>query len=145
MQVSTNSDFHYGSVQHERVWNRNYVWLLHNYEICVLGCKIILSPFYYLCKLHHSPTWTKHKQPQNHSKPKAFQNQNFNSNKLCIHTIILYKWKRFSRSQTLIYIPTKKKLIKKLPKVYPPHGLPCDSTINHKKTKSHGPPMWFHN
>jgi hypothetical protein len=78
--------------------------------------------------------WTKHKQHQNHSKPKAFQNQNFNSNKLCIHTIILYKWRCFSRSQTPTYIPTKKKLIKKLPNVYPPHGSPCDFTINHKET-----------
>jgi hypothetical protein len=42
-------------VQHERVWNRNYVWLLHSYEIYVLHFKIILilllfkqaSPFSY--------------------------------------------------------------------------------------------------
>jgi hypothetical protein len=78
--------------------------------------------------------WTKHKQHQNHSKPKAFQNQNFNSHKLCIHTIILYKWRCFSRSQTPPYILTKNKLIKKLPKIYPPHGSP-----NNKKEKnSHG-------
>jgi hypothetical protein len=32
----------YVFVQHEQVWNRNYVWLLHSYEIHVLGCKIIL-------------------------------------------------------------------------------------------------------
>ncbi len=55
------------------------------------------------------------------------------------------------------YILTKRKLIKKLPKTYPPqgspnnqkeqnhkktksHGSPCDSTINHKKTTSHGSP-----
>jgi hypothetical protein len=78
--------------------------------------------------------WTKHKQHQNHSKPKAFQNQNFNSNKLCIHTVTLYKWRCFLRSQTPTYIPTKRKLIKKLPKAYPSHGSPCDSTINHKET-----------
>jgi hypothetical protein len=35
--------------------------------------------------------WTTHKQHQNYSKPKAFQNQNFNSHKLCIHAITLYK------------------------------------------------------
>ncbi len=42
---------------------------------------------------------TTHKQHQNYSKPKAFQNQNFNSHKLCIHTIISYKWRCPSRSQ----------------------------------------------
>jgi len=45
---------------------------------------------------------------------KFFKNQNFNSNKICIHIIILYKWRCFSRSQTPIYIPTKRKLVKKL-------------------------------
>jgi hypothetical protein len=56
----------------------------------------------------------------------------------------------FSRSQTSSYILTKRKLIKKLPKTYPPHGSsnsqketkshgsPCDSTINHKRRTSHG-------
>jgi hypothetical protein len=39
--------------------------------------------------------WTTHKQHQNYSKPKAFQNQNFNSYKLCIHNITLYKMKMF--------------------------------------------------
>ncbi len=93
--------------------------------------------------------WTTHKQHQNYSKPKTFQNQNFNSLKLCIRTIILYKWRCFSRSQTRPYILTKRKLIKKLPKTYPPHGSPnnqketkshgspCDSIINHKETTSH--------
>jgi len=42
---------------------------------------------------------TTHKQHQNYSKPKAFQNQNFNSHKLCIHIITLYKWRCPSRSQ----------------------------------------------
>jgi len=39
--------------------------------------------------------WTTLKQHQNYSKPKAFQNQNFNSHKLCIHNITLYKMKMF--------------------------------------------------
>ncbi len=55
-----------------------------------------------------------------------------------------------SRSQTPPYILPKKKLIKKLPKVYPAHGSPnnqketksqgspCDSIINHKEIISHG-------
>jgi hypothetical protein len=43
--------------------------------------------------------WTTHKQHQNYSKPKTFQNQNFNSHKPCIHTITLYKWMCPSRSQ----------------------------------------------
>ncbi len=67
---------------------------------------------------------------------KPFQNQNFNSHKLCIHTITLYKWRCFSRSQTSPYILTKRKLIKKLPKIYTPHGSPN----NQKETKSHGSP-----
>jgi len=74
---------------------------------------------------------------------KPFKNQNFNFNKLCIHRITLYKWKCLSRSQTPTCRPTKRKLIKKLPKVYPPHGSLCGSTINHKETKSHGPPCDF--
>jgi len=93
--------------------------------------------------------WTTHKQHQNYSKSKVFQNQNFNSHKLCIHTITLYKWRCFSRSQTPPYILTKRKLIKKPLKIYPSHGFsnnqketkshgsPCDSTINHKETTSH--------
>jgi hypothetical protein len=96
--------------------------------------------------------WTKHKQHQNYSKPKAFQNQNFNSHKFCIHTITLYKWKCFSRSQTPPYMLTKTKLIKKLLKIYPSHDSPnnqkettshdspCDSTINHKEMTSHDSP-----
>jgi hypothetical protein len=94
--------------------------------------------------------WIKHKQHQNHSKSKTFQNQNFNSHKLCIQTITLYKWRCFSRSQTPSHILIKRKLIKKPLKVYPPHGSPnnqkekkshgspCDFTINHKETISHG-------
>jgi hypothetical protein len=86
---------------------------------------------------------------------KTIQNQNFNFHKLYIHTITLYKWKCFSRSQTLLYILTKRKLIKKLPKIYPPHGSPnnqketkshgspCDFTINHKETTSHDSPCDF--
>jgi hypothetical protein len=79
---------------------------------------------------------------------KPFKNQNFNFNKLCIHTITLFKWRCLSRSQTPLYILTKRKLVKKLPKAYPPHGFPnnqketishgspCDCTINHKATIS---------
>jgi hypothetical protein len=37
--------------------------------------------------------WTTHKQHQNYSKPKAFQNQNFNSHKLYIHTITFVQMK----------------------------------------------------
>jgi len=122
-------------VQHKRVWNRNYVWLLHSYEIYVLGCKnysLTLQLF-----MHASP-FSYHELNTNNAKTiqnqKPFKNQNFNCNKLCIHIITLYKWRCFSRSQTLTYIPTKRKLVKKLPKVYPPYGSPCDSTINHKET-----------
>jgi hypothetical protein len=91
-----------------------------------------------------------HDLNQNHSKLKAFQNQNFNSHKLCIHLITLYKWRYPSKSQTPFYILTKRKQIKKIPKVYSPqgysnnqketksHGSPYDSTINHKETISHG-------
>jgi len=100
--------------------------------------------------------WTKHKQHHNHSKPKAFLNQNFNSHKFRIHTITLYKWRYLLKLQTPIYILTKGKLVKKLPKAYPPHGSPNKQ----KETKSHGAHvipqliikkhkhmvhMWFHN
>jgi len=99
--------------------------------------------------------WTTHEQHQNYWKPKVFQNQNFNSHNLCIHTITLYKWRCFSRSQTTPYILTKRKLIKKLLKIDSPHGSPnnqketkshgspCDSTINQKETRSHGSPCDF--
>jgi len=102
------------------------------------------SPFSYH-DLHTNYTKTIQNQ-------KPFQNQNFNSHKLCIHTITLYKWRCFSKSQTPPYILTKWKLIKKLLKTYPPHGSsnnqketkshgsPCDCTINHKETTSHGSP-----
>jgi hypothetical protein len=99
-----------------------------------LVAKLFSHPFIVYASLTILLLWTKHKQPQNYSKPKAFQNQNCNSNKLCIHTITLYKWKCFSRPQTTTYIPTKRKLVKKFPKVYPPHGSPTDSTINQKET-----------
>jgi hypothetical protein len=36
--------------------DRNYVYLLHSYVIYVLGYTTTFAPFYYLCKLHHSPT-----------------------------------------------------------------------------------------
>jgi hypothetical protein len=111
---------------------------------------IVMKSMFLVVKLSSRPSigyasiiillpWTTHKQHQNYSKPKVFQNQNFNSHKLCIHTIIFYKWRSFSRSQTPPYILTKRKLIKKLLKTKS-HGSPCDSTINHKETKSHGSP-----
>jgi hypothetical protein len=71
------------------------------------------------------------------SNQKLFKNQNFNSNKLCIHTIILYKWKCFLRSQTPTYIPTKRKLIKKLPKIYSPQLI----TRKHNHTVPHAIPQ----
>jgi len=108
--------------------------------------------------------WTTHKQHQNYSKTKSFfQNQNFNSYKLGIHTITLYKNEGVSQGHKHFL-----KLHKKLPKTYPPHNSPnnqkktkshvsprdftinhkeqhhmvspCDSTINHKQTTSHGSP-----
>jgi len=123
---------------------------MYDYYIAMKSMFLVVKLFFHLSIIYASFTiflpWTKHKQHQNHSKLKAFQNQNFNSNKLCIHIITLYKWRCFSRSQTPTYIPTKRKLVKKLPKVYPPYGSPCDCTINHKETKSHSsPPMWLHN
>jgi hypothetical protein len=118
---------------------------------------IVMKFMFFIIKLSSHPSigyasltiplpWTTHQQHQNYSKPKAFQNQNFNSHKLCIHTITLYKWRCFSRSKTPPYILTKRKLIKKLPKTYPSHGSPN----NQKETKSQGNnitwfPMWFHN
>jgi hypothetical protein len=46
----------------------------------------------------------------------------------------------FSRSQTPLYIPIKRKQVKKLPKAYPPQGSPN----NQKKTKSKGNKItWF--
>jgi len=121
---------------------------------------IAMKSMFLVVKLssHHSIgyaslTFSYHDLHTNYTKTiqdqKPFQNQNFNSHKFCIHTITLYKWRCFSRSQTSPYILTKMKLIKKLPKTYPPqgspnnqketksHGSPCDFTINHKKTTSH--------
>jgi hypothetical protein len=129
---------------------------MYDYYIAMKSMFLIAKLFSLLSIGYASLTillpWTKHKQHQNHSKPKAFQNPNSNSHKLCIHTIILYKWRCLSRSQTPHYILTKRKLVKKFPKIYPPHGSPnnqketkshgssCDSTINHKETISHGSP-----
>jgi len=110
----------------------------YDYHIATKSMFLVVKIFSHPSIVYASFTillpWTKHKQHQNHSKPKAFQNQNFNSNKLCIHIITLYKWRCLLRSQTPIYILTKRKLVKKLLKVYPPHGSPGDSTINHKET-----------
>jgi len=130
--------------------------IMYDYYIAMKSMFLVTKLFSHPSIVYASFTillpWTKHKQHQNHSKPKAFQNQNFNSNKLCIHTITLYKGRCLSRSQTPPYILTKRKLVKKLPKAYPPHGSPnnqketkshgspCDSTINHKEIISHGSP-----
>ncbi len=129
---------------------------MYDYYIAMKSMFLVAKLFSHPSIIYASPTillpWTKHKQHQNHSKSKAFQNQNFNSHKLCIHTIILYKWRCFSRSQTPTYILTKRKLIKKLLKIDPSHGSPnnqketkshgpsCDSIINHKETISHASP-----
>jgi hypothetical protein len=101
--------------------------------------------------------WTTHKQHQNYSKAKAFQNQNFNSHKLCIHTITLYKMKVFLKVTNTSLNTNQKETNQETSKTYPPHGSPnnqkeqnhketkshcspCDSTINHKEITSHGSP-----
>ncbi len=68
-----------GHVQHEWVWDRNYVWLLHSYEICVLGYKIILPLFYWLCKPHHSPTMN-----YTQTTPKLFKTKSLSKIKISI-------------------------------------------------------------
>jgi len=129
---------------------------MYDYYIAMKSMFLVAKLFSHLSIGYASLTillpWIKHKQHQNHAKSKTFQNQIFNSHKLCIHTITLYKWKCFSRSQTPPYILTKRKLIKKLPKTYSPYGSPNnqkerkshgslgDSTINHKETISHDSP-----
>ncbi len=120
--------------------NRFRTETMYDYYIIMksmfLVAKLFSHPFIGYANFTILLPWTKHKQHQNHSKSKAFQNQNFNSHKLYIHTITLYKWKCFSRSQTPPSILIKRKLIKKLSKTYSPHGSPN----NQKETKSHGPP-----
>jgi hypothetical protein len=82
-------------------------------------------------------SWITHKQHQNYSKTKSSSiNQNFNSPTLYSYHNFVQKWRCFSRSQTPLYILTKRNLLKKLPKTYPSHGSPN----NQKKTKSHGSP-----
>jgi len=58
-----------------------------------LGCKTIIPPYFWLCKLHHSPFMNYTQTvPKIIQKSKAFfQNQNFNFYKLGIHIITLYK------------------------------------------------------
>jgi hypothetical protein len=104
-------------------------------EIYVLGCTIIFSPFYCLCISSKPLTillpWIKHKQHQNHSKPKPRIPSQFYPIKLCIHTIILYQVKVFfQRSQTPPYILSKRKLNKKLPITWFPMWF---HTLNNKK------------
>jgi len=67
---------------------------------------IVMKSMFLVVKLSFHPSigyvsltillpWITHKQHQNYSKSKAFQNQNFKSQKLCIHIITLYKMKVF--------------------------------------------------
>jgi len=94
-----------------RVLGQNAIWMcvyntsgfrtetMYDYYIAMksmfLVAKLFSHPSLIYTRLTILLSWTKHKQHQNHSKSKAFQNQKFNSHKLCIHTIILYKWKCF--------------------------------------------------
>jgi hypothetical protein len=110
---------------------------MYDYYIAMKSMFLVVKLFFHLSIVYVS-SFSYHELNTNNTKiisnQKPFKNQNFNSNKLCIHTITLHKWRCFSRSQTPTYISTKRKLVKKLPKVYPSHGSPCDSTINHKET-----------
>ncbi len=136
-----------GLVQHERVWNRNYVWLLHSYEIYVLGCEIILSPFYCLCK---PQLFSYHDLNQNHSKPKLQFSQTLHSSHnfvqvkvfLKVTNTSLYTNQKEKKSRNFLKLihhkvpqKIKKKQNRKETKSY---GSPRDSTINHKETISHG-------
>jgi hypothetical protein len=120
---------------------------MYDYYIAMKSMFLVAKFFYHPSIVYASFTfllpWSK---PKPFKIKKNSKNQNFNSHKLCIHPITMYKWTCFSRSQTPPYILTKKKQVKKLPKTYPPqgslnnqnetksHDSPCDSTINHKGT-----------
>jgi hypothetical protein len=102
-------------------------------EIYVFDCMNIFSPFYCLCTInmsHHLLTmnfpWTT---------PKTFQSKISTPFTILFHKIshsynnfFLSKWRCFQRSQTPIYILTKRKLNKEFSKVYTSHGSPCDFT-----------------
>jgi len=70
---------------------------MYNYYIVMksmfLGCKTIIPPYFWLCKPHHYPPMNYTQTiPKTIQKPKVFfKNQNFNSYKLGIHLITLYK------------------------------------------------------
>ncbi len=70
---------------------------MYNYYIVMksmfLGCKTIIPPYFWLCKLHHHPFMNYTQTiPKTIQKPKAFSKiQNFNPYKLGIHIITLYK------------------------------------------------------
>jgi hypothetical protein len=121
----------YEFVDHERVYDWNFICLLHSYGIYVLDYTNIFLSFYCLCIINvsHYLPWTKHKHHQNHSKPKAQILSQFYSIKFYIHiTKIFLSNENVSKGHkhSLIYI-IKKKLDKKFLKVYTSHD-----------------PMWFH-
>jgi len=92
------------------------------------------SPFSYH-ELHTNNTKTTH------NKKKLFKTFNFHFHKL-LFIITLYKIKGVLQGhKTPPNILTKRKLLKKLPKTYPPQDSPNNQKEqNHKKTKSHGSP-----
>jgi hypothetical protein len=86
-------DFCHGTVSHERVWDRNYVILLHSYgDLCYRLHIYFLTPLCLYIQPYHSPTHNQHQhiclcvgdEPQHfstknftlshskQSKPKAF-------------------------------------------------------------------------
>jgi hypothetical protein len=89
--------------------------------------------------------------------PKLFKTKSLSKSKLQFSQV-LYSYHNFVQMKVSFKVTNtslninKRKLIKKLPKTYPPHGSPnnqketkshgspCDSTINHKETTSHGSP-----
>jgi hypothetical protein len=89
-----------------------------------------------LCKgneLHHPPIMNYTLSTPKQSKPKSLSKSKISITTLYSNHDSLQREGCFSRSQTPFYILIKRKQVKKLPKTYPPHGSPCDCTINHKK------------
>jgi hypothetical protein len=62
--------------------NEFRIEIMYDYYIAMKSMFLVAKLFSHLSIGYASLTillpWTKHKQHQNHSKPKAFQNQNFN-------------------------------------------------------------------
>ncbi len=116
-----------------------------------LVAKLFYHPFMVYASFNFLLPWSQSKP----FKTKSLSKLKLQFSQTCIPPITLYKWRCFSRSQTPLYILTKRKLIKKLPKTYPPqgspnnqketksHGSPWDATINHKGTISHSSPWDF--